>query len=191
MRILIPWYRFPPFSEETIGGLSVSVYELSLNLSNVGHDVEVMVPPSLDGERQESFGNIVVTRDDLGQRLAGNEDLNSKLKFFDNYDVILSIDNFAGKSLKPLLKNKRVARQIHTVAPDRPVSSYLSLKANLTEYAKMYVLRRREIEKEKELKGSSSICVSRFLLRKMIEYGLESDSNLTHVPNGIDTHLFR
>ncbi len=189
MRILIPWYRFPPFSENSIGGLSVSMYELCCNLSNLGHAVEVLVPPNLNAERKESIGSITVTRDHPGEQLVANENLEST-KFFDNYDIILSIDNFGGRGLRSLMKDKRVVRQIHTVARDRPVSSYLSLKSGLTEYLKMYVLRRREIARAKELKGCRSICVSRFLLDKMIDFGVESEGNLIHVPNGIDTQLF-
>ncbi|HKW03848.1 MAG TPA: glycosyltransferase family 4 protein, partial [Nitrososphaerales archaeon] len=46
------------------------------------------------------------------------------------------------------------------------------------------------LREEEILKGSTSICVSKFIAERMEALSLESKSNLIHIPNGIDAKIF-
>jgi len=49
LRLLFPWYRFPPFTDKSIGGLSTTLWDNTNGLSKLGHEVNVLIP----GEHEE------------------------------------------------------------------------------------------------------------------------------------------
>jgi glycosyltransferase involved in cell wall biosynthesis len=191
MRVLLPWYKFPPFSRNSIGGLSVAVWELAEKLAQHGVAVELLVPPARDEPHSETIDGLHVTRSELGKTFVLNQRAQREdLNYFENFDSIISISNFASRTLEPL-KNHRLIRFIHSCASDRPVSSYVSLGFNLLEYPRMFVQRRNEIAAEKRLSGTKTVCVSKYLSSVMELHRVESHTNLVFVPNGIDTEVFR
>jgi len=113
-------------------------------------------------------------------------------KLVDTYDWVISFNNYgSGALFASRTAVEKVVRYIHTVAIDRPISSYVSLESGLFEYGRMFVLRRREIRAEKRLKDARTLCVSGFLEERMIHFRL-TERNLTRViPNGVDTENFR
>ena len=40
----MPWYAYPPHSRERVGGLSVSLWEITHGLKRRGLEVEILVP---------------------------------------------------------------------------------------------------------------------------------------------------
>jgi len=49
----------------------------------------------------------------------------------------------------------------------------------------------REQKFEKALRGVSTVCVSGYLLKKVIEHKVEEEQNTVFIPNGVDTELFK
>jgi glycosyltransferase involved in cell wall biosynthesis len=190
LKILIPWYRYPPFSGTSIGGLSVSIWELSKSLKEAKISVEFLCPTTKDSDEPANHDGMVVLRKELGTKLLNNRRLDQKdIDFLKGYDWIFSVNNFGAKSVSCIKES--VFRQIHTVAHDRPVSSYLSLDAGPLEYFRMLIQRRREMSYEASLSGTRTICVSQYNLMRMLDHKLEVEENLHHIPNGINTSIFR
>jgi glycosyltransferase involved in cell wall biosynthesis len=189
LKILIPWYRYPPFDEISVGGLSVAIWDLVHSLSESGISAEILCPQITSTEERTQLNGITVTRNSLGAKLLQNRKLEkSDLEFFKEYGWIVSVNNFGSKSLSGM--KEKVVRQIHTVAHDRPVSSYLSLNPGITDYLRMWLQKRREMSSESSLEGTRSVCVSKYNLSKMIGNKLEDERNLYHIPNGVDTGIF-
>jgi glycosyltransferase involved in cell wall biosynthesis len=108
------------------------------------------------------------------------------------YDVILSVGNFGAKSLKSAKGlASRLRRQIHMVAHDRPLESYLSMRPSFIERGKMTIQRRVERRVELLLSGVGSVCVSKFIADRMVALGIEESKNIVVVPNGVDVESFR
>ena len=190
MKILIPWYRYPPFSASSIGGLSVSIWDLSKSLKKAGVSVEILCPPAGKSNDVENSDELPVLRNDLGTKFVKNQKLDGKdIEFLKSYDWVFPVNNFAAKSISCI--KEKVFRQIHTVAHDRPVWSYLSLGAGPMEYLRMLIQKRWEMSAEAELSGTKTVCVSKYNLNKMLEHNLEVEKDLRHVPNGINTSIFR
>ncbi|HKW04138.1 MAG TPA: glycosyltransferase family 4 protein, partial [Nitrososphaerales archaeon] len=170
--------------------MSVSVWELCGNLKKSGHDIELLVQPGIGKPEDEIIDGIMVHRSELGHKLGLDQHLGVDEKnYFGEFDFILSINNFAAHSLEDL-KECRIVRQIHTVASDRSISSYVSLRTGLAEYGRMFLQRRIEIGREKSLKGVKTSCVSQYLVRRMMRLGLETKTNLSFIPNGVDISVF-
>lgn len=188
--ILIPWYDYPPFSKDRMGGVSVSLWDLSRNLAMSGIPVEFLVPSATDSGDEKSEG-LTVRRRDLGRKLVHNKGLDREdRRFFDNYDRILSINNFGASCLNQVNRRDSIIRQVHTIAHDTPIRSYFGLRFSILQYPELFVSRRRQVRDERKLKGVKTICVSKYLSQKMLEFGLESAERLFQVPNGLDTRLF-
>ncbi|PSO04524.1 hypothetical protein B9Q12_02295 [Candidatus Marsarchaeota G2 archaeon ECH_B_SAG-G06] len=180
-RVALPWYRFPPF-HKTIGGLSVWIWEMSQNLARQGVKLEVLVPPGF------AFNDKAKECEAI-RLLALDKDV-QQLSVFSDYDCVVSVNNFGSKAISKIKKLTNVVRVLHTIASDRTLDTYVSLNATPIEYAKCYILRKREREAEKRLSGVLTVCVSRFLKEKALEHKLESQKNLIYVPNCVDTTLF-
>ncbi len=198
LRVLIPWYRYPPQTSLSIGGLSVAITTLVETLRERQIEVEILCP-SEDASTKEnlsrdsSVNGPAIRRNLLGEKIAIGRSLSSSdKKYLGDFDHIISVNNFGAKSLSELPnRNEAVLRQIHTVAHDRPISSYVQLKPSFFEMAKMYAYRSRERQSEKSLKGTRTMCVSKYNLNKMKEYQIELEQNLSHIPNAIDVTLFK
>jgi glycosyltransferase involved in cell wall biosynthesis len=150
--------------------------------------LDILCPPAANSP--ETSGSPIVLRNALGTRMARNRRLEKKdLEFLKEYDWILSVNNFGARALSEV--KTEVVRHIHTVAHDRPVSSYLSLNAGLMEYSKMVIQRGRERSAEVLLSSTKTFCVSQYNASKMVQYGLEAKSNIHQLPNGIDTSRFK
>jgi glycosyltransferase involved in cell wall biosynthesis len=126
----------------------------------------------------------------LGRKVIENRKLDDEeTKHLQSFDVILSINNLGSKSLSH--SKTKVVRQIHTVASDRPVSSYLSLNPGVVDYLKMYFQKHKEMSRERALSGVGTVCVSQYNLRKMQAKKLEASNNLVQIPNGISIADFK
>ena len=193
-RLLVPWYRYPPFRKEGIGGLSVAVWELTRELAQRGVILDVLTPLSNGGETNDTAqAGISVISSDLGERFLRNQPLRrEESKFLDGYDAILSVANYAARTLRSYNQGlDRITRQIHTIGQDRGIDTYISLKPSIGEYLKMVAARRKDRRLLQLLAGSKTICVSRCLKNRMQESNLEYSKNLFIVPNGIQTEIFR
>ena len=190
-RLLVPWYRYPPFSDDRIGGLSVVVWELTPELARLGVEVDILTPSPAPQNRVIPPGVRVVTSP-LGEKFFRNRAPDrDEETLLEGYDSVLSIANYGAKTLsssKSVLK--RVTRQIHAVGQDRDLGTYLSLQPSIVEYLKM--MRAKQIDERnlRLLKGSRTICVSEYLRQKM-QSGLEDVANLFQIPNGVQTEKFR
>jgi glycosyltransferase involved in cell wall biosynthesis len=194
MRVLIPWYNYPPSSETSIGGLSVSLASVARSLHREGVNVEVICPPVISqGKENFESPDVIVHRNKIGEKIANNQLLTSQEEneLLANYDKIISINNFGAGAISKFKKKDKLVRQIHTVAHDRPLWSYTQIRSGPFEFVKMYVLRGRERRAERALKGIRTLCVSIYNLEKLKQFDLEEDANLFHIPNSIDTTLFR
>jgi glycosyltransferase involved in cell wall biosynthesis len=190
LRILVPWYKYPPFSSTSIGGLSVSLWETTRSLARTGASVVVLCPSGNGKENDRDIDGVKVVSNIAGTKIIGNRALErTDEKLFRDTDIIFSVNNFGAKSLSNF--RSKVVRQIHTVAHDRPLSTYLSLKPRLTDFPKMFVQKRREMSLERALTGVETVCVSQYNLLKMEEHNLESAENLVRISNGIDTTFFK
>ncbi|PSO06396.1 hypothetical protein B9Q04_16255 [Candidatus Marsarchaeota G2 archaeon BE_D] len=190
LRLLFPWYRFPPFTDKSIGGLSTTLWDNTNGLSKLGHEVNVLIP----GEHEEEHlvGNILVKKSSLGRTIMQGGKLNSRAqRLLSDFDAVISVNNYGAHSLRRVLAQVHVVRQIHTVAIDRPLMTYLPLKWGVLEYAKMKWEKIREQKFEKALRGVSTVCVSGYLLKKVIEHKVEEEQNTVFIPNGVDTELFK
>src|SRR5208337_5144663 len=193
-RLLVPWYRYPPFRKEGIGGLSVAVWELTRELAQRGVILDVLTPLSNGGETNDTAqAGISVISSDLGERFLRNQPLRrEESKFLDGYDAILSVANYAARTLRSYNQGlDRITRQIHTIGQDRGIDTYLSLKPSIGEYLKMVAARRKDRRLLQLLAGSKTICVSRCLKYTMQDSNLESSKSLFTIPNGIQTETFR
>lgn len=189
-KLLLPWYRYPPFDSQGIGGLSVSVWDTANRLCGQGVEVTVVTPNLESRQSTEGHGPRIIGRETCKKLISG-EKLDSEDKsFLGEYDCILSVNNFGAASLRSLGSTVKIIRQIHTVARDRPISTYVSLRPTILEYVKMLVYNRRERRAELVLKGTKTICVSRYLSKKIVELGVEDERNVGWIPNGVDTAAF-
>ncbi len=193
MKVLLPWYAYPLHSRERVGGLSVSLWEITHGLKRRGLEVEILVPGKGEDEF-ESIDGIRVIKSVLGREVLNGRAVSPPRvkKLVDDYDWVLSFNNYGSETLfVSRVPVKRLVRYIHTVAMDRPIASYVSLESGLFEYGRMFVLRRREIRAEKRLKDARTLCVSGYLEQRMLHFRL-TERNLTRViPNGVDTENFR
>jgi glycosyltransferase involved in cell wall biosynthesis len=188
-RILIPWEKFPPFSKDRIGGVSVVLWELSRALAKRGAKIDVVVPGS---EATEEIEGVRVFRGGLGWRLMRNQKLNSDDKrFLIEHDRILSIQNFSSRSLVGAVDRSLLVRQIHNVIAATTLAQALTLKPSWLERLRAASLREKFARYERKLSGTKTICVSNFLLDLMIKLDLEAKENLVRIPNGVDTNSFR
>src|SRR5208282_1613680 len=96
-RLLVPWYRYPPFRKEGIGGLSVAVWELTRELAQRGVIIDVLTPLSNGGETNDTaHAGVSVIRSELGETFLRNQLLRKEeSKFLDGYEAILSVANYA------------------------------------------------------------------------------------------------
>jgi len=190
-KLLVPWYRYPPFTDDRIGGLSVSVWELTTQLARLGTQVDVLTPQTSTDDYESTTG-VRVVASPLGKKFLRNETLDrDEERFLDGYDAILSVANYAAKTLSSCARSlERVTRQIHAIAQDRDLGTYLSLQPTIGEYLKMLWAKRIDEQNLRLLKGCKTICVSQYLRRRMAR-GLEAAANLIQIPNGIQTQKFR
>jgi len=192
-RLLVPWYRYPPFRKEGIGGLSVAVWELTRELAQRGVILDVLTPPSSDGGTNDTQAGVSVISSKLGETFSRNQPLRKEeSKSLDEYEAILSVANYAARTLRSYNQGlDRITRQIHTIGQDRSIDTYISLKPGIGEYLKMVDARRKDRQLLQLLSGSKTICVSRCLKDIMRESNLEHSKNLFTIPNGIQTEIFR
>jgi glycosyltransferase involved in cell wall biosynthesis len=192
-RLLVPWYRYPPFRKEGIGGLSVAVWELTRELAQRGVNVDVLTPLISESETNDTLPNLNVISSELGEKFVRNQPLtNEESRFLDGYEAILSVSNYAARTLRSYNQGfGRVTRQIHTIAQDRGLDTYVSLKPSIGEYFKMIAARRKDRRHLQFLAGSKTICVSSYLKGRMQDSNLEYYKNLFTIPNGIQTRSFR
>ncbi|MFI5422249.1 MAG: glycosyltransferase, partial [Nitrososphaerales archaeon] len=177
LRILVPWYKYPPFSTTSIGGLSVSVWDTTRSLVRGGASVVVLCPSENGKENDREVDGVRVVNNIVGTKIIKNRALErTDEKLFRDTDIIFSVNNFGARSLSNF--RSKVVRQIHTVAHDRPLSTYLSLKPRLKDFPKMIVQKRREMSLEHTLTGVETVCVSQYNLLKMEDHNLESTENL-------------
>jgi glycosyltransferase involved in cell wall biosynthesis len=189
-RILIPWARFPPFGDRGIDGVSVVLWELTCELVKEGAKVDVLVPA--DNETEQSVEGVSVLGTRLGKKIIADEQLSrEKRSFLDNYDCVLSIQNVAAGSLFNSVDSNRLARQIHNVISATSLKHALTLDPSLVERLKTNALRRKFRADEIKLKGSRTICASKFLMDLMMKHNLEDVGNLLKIANGVDTLSFR
>ncbi|HYW00257.1 MAG TPA: glycosyltransferase family 4 protein [Candidatus Acidoferrum sp.] len=192
-RLLVPWYRYPPFRKEGIGGLSVAVWELTRELAERGVTIDVLTPLGNEEETNDIQAGVSVISSKLGERFLRNQPLRKEeRKFLDGYEAILSVANYAARTLQSYNQGRgRITRQIHTIGQDRGIDTYTSLKPTVSEYLKMVIARRRDRRLLQLLAGSKTICVSRCLKDTMQDSNLEYSKNLFTIPNGIQTGTFR
>lgn len=192
-RLLVPWYKYPPFRKEGIGGLSVAVWELTRELAQRGVNVDVLTPLISESETNDTQLKVNVISSELGERFLRNQPLtNEESRFLDGYEAILSVANYAAITLRSYNQGfGRVTRQIHTIAQDRDIDTYVSFKPNIGEYFKMVAARRKDRRHLQVLAGSKTICVSSYLKDRMQDSKLEYSKNLFTIPNGIQTRSFR
>ncbi len=191
-RILIPWYKYPPFSPDRISGISISVSELIRNLSTNDFDVDVLVAESEDALPTTSNPQgFQILYNELGRKiLKGVSPDLADQHVLSEYDYIFSLHNFGARSLYPLKQRFRIVRQIHAVFRIVPIRDMVYLKHNPFDLAKAYFRKRRYEKEESLLKGTATLCVSRHLMNEMHQLGLEYPRNLFHNPIGIDRGLF-
>ena len=189
-RLLVPWYRYPPFDRDRVGGLSVAVWELTAELGRRGIQVDVLTPePATQNDWTPSGVRAVVSP--VGRKFLNNQPLvRNEEKMLDDYDKVLSIGNYAARTLNSSKRREIVVRQIHAIGQDRGLSSYVSLTPTLTEYLRMMWAKRKDERNMTLLRGSKTLCVSEFIRHRM-EDGLEDAKNLDFIPNGIYTEQFR
>ncbi|MEM0121652.1 MAG: glycosyltransferase family 4 protein, partial [Thermoprotei archaeon] len=189
LRLLFPWYRFPPFTDKSIGGLSTTLWDNTTWLAKLGHDVIVLVPA--ERETDSLVRGVLVKGSRTGRTIMLGGELDSECRrWLRDFDAVISVNNYGAPTLKKVLGQVNVVRQIHTLAADRAVSTYLPLKWNMSHYIKIVWEKAREERFEKALKGAPTICVSRYLLSKVLEHGVEAEENTVFIPNGVDTELF-
>jgi len=191
--LLVPWYKYPPFRREGIGGLSVAVWELTQELATQGVTVDVLTPPGADVDSNDTQLGLRIVHSELGEKFARNQPLNQdESRSLDDYGAILSVNNYAARTLRSYERGfGRITRQIHTIGQDRGIDTYVSLKPNVVEFFRMVAARRKDRNDLRSLTGSKTICVSSYLMHKMQAVGLEDPRNLCMIPNGIQSKSFR
>ena len=190
-KLLVPWYKYPPFSPDRIGGLSVIVWELTGQLAARGVSVDIATPED-NAEDAIAPGGVRILRSALGQTFLQNKPLKEEERRpLDEYDAILSIANYAAGTFASCKRTGcMVMRQIHAVAQDRGLDTYVSLAPNAIEYFKMVVAKRRDERNMRLLTGSKTLCVSEYVRCRM-QGELESSENLQMIPNGIQSRKFK
>lgn len=191
--ILVPWYAYPPFRQEGIGGLSVVVWELTHALAEQGCTPTILVPGG-NHDGTEKIDGVNVEHADEGNRVATGQKLSpgQVSSLAERYSKILSVANFGAASLaKSRELVGRLWRHSHMVARDRQVWTYLSLRPSLEERGRMALQRRREVKAEALLADTQAICVSRFVMEILVSYRLAGGSKARVIPNGVDTRNFR
>jgi glycosyltransferase involved in cell wall biosynthesis len=193
LRILIPWFKFPPFEEDRIGGLSVVIWDITHEMQRQGIDVEVMVPTSVLKSDSTFVDGIRLTGSIVADRLTRGMTLSSsQISFFEDYDGILAIQGLGAKSYASIPAVKpRLSRQMHNVLSAVPLSYALTLHPSIVEYVRKYVIKKRHESDEMRLRGVKTICVSRHLSHLLIESGSELEENVHVIPNGVDLDAFR
>lgn len=192
MRVLVPWYRYPPWTGDATGGLSVAMWELTHHLADLGITIEVLVPPGAVGAAEPIGNRLSVLSGEMGRRLQAAVRLSpAERASLDAYDAILSIHNFAAFSLASAGLVDRVVRQVHTVLVAQPLEFGLSLQRGPLERVLTFFSKRRYEAQERRLRGCRTVCVSAHLRDEMLAHGLEDRRNLWHVPLGVDTDAFR
>lgn len=191
MRLLVPWYRFPPYDSQKVGGLSVAVWGLTHGLRKCGVDVHVEVPPFDIGPTPRPADGVTVASSELGQKLLEGKRLSAEERSsLDSYDRILSIHNFASRSLSGIGLGERLVRQLHTVLTAQPLSYNIPLKCGLADYLRAFVSKKTYESAERRLRGTRTICVSELLRSQLLELKLENPENIKVVPLGVDTRVF-
>lgn len=192
MKILVPWFKFPPFEEDRIGGLSVVIWDLTREMQRQGVDVEVIVPTNVLKLDSTFVDGIRVTGSTVADRLTRGLSLSSsQIPFLEKYDRILAIQGLGAKSYASLTRVRpRVTRQMHNVLSAVPLSYALTLHPSIVEYARKYLIKRRYESDEVRLRGVRTICVSRHLSELLVESGVEKQENIHVIPNGVDTDVF-
>jgi len=67
-------------------------------------------------------GNILVKKSSLGRTIMQGGKLNSRAqRLLSDFDAVISVNNYGAHSLRRVLAQVHVVRQIHTVAIDRPL----------------------------------------------------------------------
>ena len=181
-KLLLPWYRYPPLRASGIGGLSVTLWELSRELAERGILVDVLTPANSNDPPIDIRSKVNVISSELGTKFFHNERLKQdEIRTMQTYDAILSINNYAARTLHSIGKQLgRVIRQIHTIGQDRKIRTYSSLKPNILEILRMLKAKRSDQQNLSRLTGSRTICVSNYLKHEMQERGLESATNPLH-----------
>jgi len=190
-RLLVPWYKYPPFSKDRVGGLSVAVWELTAELGKRGVAVDILTPdPPIQGMHAPS--GVRGLGSELGRKFLNNQPLErDEERALDDYDRILSIANYAARTLSSCKRTRdRIVRQIHAIGQDRGIATYMSLTPTFPEYLKMILAKRNDEKSLQLLRGSRTLCVSEFL-RERMERDLESKENLHFIPNGVDSAQFK
>jgi glycosyltransferase involved in cell wall biosynthesis len=192
-RLLVPWYKYPPFRKEGVGGLSVAVWELTKELAEQGVRVDVLTPASANGENHDTQPGVIVVGSELGEKFFRNQPLTQdESRILDGYDAILSVANYAAMTLRSYAQGfDRITRQIHTIGYDRGIGTYISLKPSVGEYFKMVEARSKDRRNLRILAGSKTICVSSYLKHRMQDGNLEHPKNLFMITNGIQSKFFR
>src|SRR5437867_11387767 len=100
LKILVPWYAYPPHSRERVGGLSISLWEITHGLKERGLEVEI-VGPGKGEDESESVDGIRVIRSALGRDVLDGRAISPPqvTKLVDAYDWVLSFDNSGWGSL--------------------------------------------------------------------------------------------
>src|SRR5579875_870885 len=114
-KILIPWYKFPPFSASKISGISISVWELATKMAQHGFDVDVLVGESAENEQRKEFGsNLRIVDVDLGRKLLREDSLpKDNQHLLEEYIYVLSIHTYGLRPLPPFKQGIRLTTQIH------------------------------------------------------------------------------
>ncbi|MFI5420590.1 MAG: hypothetical protein ACHQ1H_06445, partial [Nitrososphaerales archaeon] len=111
LRILVPWYKYPPFSSTSIGGLSVSVWDTTRSLARAGASVAVLCPSENEKENDRDVNGVKVLSNIVGTKIMENRALErTDEKLFRDADIILSVNNFGARSLSNF--RSKVVRQI-------------------------------------------------------------------------------
>lgn len=192
MKVLVPWYRYPPWEGDVIGGLSVPLWGLTQEMGRQGIDVAVLVPSEIASEGQTDVGQVQVVRRRFGKLFVKNRPWRTvERRFLDGYDDIVSVNNIAARTLLSAGVRDRVVRQIHTVLRVQPLSFGLALRSRTSERVKLSLLKKRYERQELLLRGTRTICVSRHLFDLAVASHLEAPEHLYRIPLGVDTRLFR
>jgi glycosyltransferase involved in cell wall biosynthesis len=190
VRIILPWYDWPPFSTTAIGGLSVSLWNLTRGLDRFGITADVIVPPGHLRQPSPDHGPKAVESEVASSLLNNRQLTREELKTFDEYDRVVSIHNLGARSLCHPDVKPRVVRQVHTVLRAQPLSYTLPLFAGPLDFVRMYRAKRRYEAIENALSGIPTVCVSNFLLQLMARFGMGGERDSV-VPIGIDLSTFK
>src|SRR2546428_1936774 len=131
LKILVPWYAYPPHSRERVGGLSVSLWEITHGLKRRGLEVEILVPGKGEDEF-ESVDGIRVIRSALGRDVLDGRAISPPQvkKLVETYDWVISFNNYGSGALFSSREAVgKVVPYIHSGSLDKPPSSVRSLES--------------------------------------------------------------